>query len=90
MNIELIIKDQVAVAINSLYGQPVDPAQVQVQLTRSEFEGDQTVMVFPFSENIKKSPEVTGQGDRRISCCQCGRSFEIQCSQGFPKPGDRQ
>jgi len=61
MNIELIIKDQVAVAINSLYGQPVDPAQVQVQLTRSEFEGDQTVMVFPFLRISKKSPEATGQ-----------------------------
>ena len=48
-------------AINSLYGQPVDPAQVQVQLTRSEFEGDQTVMVFPFLKISKKSPEVTGQ-----------------------------
>jgi len=61
MNIELIIKDQVAVAINSLYGQPVDPAQVQAQLTRNEFEGDQTVMVFPFLRISKKSPEVTGQ-----------------------------
>ena len=61
MNIELIIKNQVAVAIKSLYGQPVDPDQVQVQLTRSEFEGDQTVMVFPFLRISKKSPEVTGQ-----------------------------
>jgi len=61
MNIELIIKEQVAKAISALYGQPVDPAQVQVQLTRSEFEGDQTVMVFPFLRISKKSPEVTGQ-----------------------------
>jgi arginyl-tRNA synthetase len=60
MNIELIIKDQVAAAINALYGQTVDPAQVQVQLTRSEFEGDQTVMVFPFLKLSKKSPEATG------------------------------
>jgi len=60
MNIELIIKDQVAAAIASLYGQTVEPSQVQVQLTRSEFEGDQTVMVFPFLRISKKSPEVTG------------------------------
>jgi arginyl-tRNA synthetase len=60
MNIELIIKDQVAAAIASLYGQAVEPAPVQVQLTRSEFEGDQTVMVFPFLRISKKSPEVTG------------------------------
>ncbi len=60
MNIELIIKDQVAAAINALYGQTVEPAQVQVQLTRSEFEGDHTVMVFPFLKLSKKSPEATG------------------------------
>ncbi|MEI6277170.1 MAG: arginine--tRNA ligase [Prolixibacteraceae bacterium] len=60
MNIELIIKDQVAAAIKALYEQTIDPSQVQVQLTRSEFEGDQTVMVFPFLRISKKSPEVTG------------------------------
>ena len=60
MNIEIIIKGQVALAIHSLYGQSVEPSQVQVQLTRSEFEGDQTVMVFPFLKISKKSPEATG------------------------------
>ena len=60
MNIELIIKEQVAEAIKVLYGQVVDVMQVQVQLTRTEFEGDQTVMVFPFLKISKKSPEVTG------------------------------
>lgn len=60
MNIELIIKEKVAEAINALYSQVIDPSQVQVQLTRSEFEGDQTVMVFPFLKLSKKSPEVTG------------------------------
>ncbi len=60
MNIELIIKEKVAGAINALYGQSIEPSQVQVQLTRSEFEGDQTVMVFPFLKISKKSPEVTG------------------------------
>lgn len=60
MNIELSIKDQVAAAIEALYGQAVEPSQVQVQLTRSEFEGDHTVMVFPFLKLSKKSPEATG------------------------------
>ncbi|HWR99623.1 MAG TPA: arginine--tRNA ligase [Prolixibacteraceae bacterium] len=60
INIELIIKDHVAEAVTALYGQSVEPAQVQVQLTRSEFEGDQTVMVFPFLKISRKSPEATG------------------------------
>ncbi len=59
MNLESILKDKVAGAISVLYGQSVDPATVQVQLTRSEFEGDQTVMVFPFLKMSKKSPEAT-------------------------------
>lgn len=59
MNIEITIKNQVALAINALYGQYVEPSLVQVQLTRSEFEGDQTVMVFPFLKMSRKSPEVT-------------------------------
>ncbi len=59
MNIEITIKNQVALAINALYGQSVEPSLVQVQLTRSEFEGDQTVMVFPFLKMSRKSPEVT-------------------------------
>ncbi len=60
MNIEQIIKNKVAEAINLLYGQTLDASQVQVQLTRSEFEGDQTVMVFPFLKLSRKSPEATG------------------------------
>ena len=59
MNLESILKDKVAGAISVLYGQSVDPSTVQVQLTRSEFEGDQTVMVFPFLKMSKKSPEAT-------------------------------
>ena len=59
MNIELIIKDKVAAAIQALYGQTLESSQVQVQLTRSEFVGDQTVMVFPFLKLTRKSPEAT-------------------------------
>ncbi|HEY5511637.1 MAG TPA: arginine--tRNA ligase [Prolixibacteraceae bacterium] len=59
MSIEFIIKDQVAKAISALYGQTIESSQVQVQLTRSEFEGDQTVMVFPFLKLTRKSPEAT-------------------------------
>ena len=59
MNLESILKDKVAGAISVLYGQTIDPSTVQVQLTRSEFEGDQTVMVFPFLRMSKKSPEAT-------------------------------
>ena len=59
MNIESIIKGKVVEAINSCYGQEIDDKTVQIQKTRREFEGDLTVVVFPFLRFSKKSPEVT-------------------------------
>lgn len=61
MNIELIIKNAVLDAIKSLYGAEVNEAQVQIQQTRKDFEGDKTVVVFPFLRTSRKSPEVTGE-----------------------------
>ena len=59
MSIESIIKGKVVEAVNSCYGQGIDDKTVQIQKTRREFEGDLTVVVFPFLRFSKKSPEVT-------------------------------
>lgn len=59
MSIELIIRDQIVNAISQCYQQQVDPNLVQLQSTRKEFEGDFTLVVFPFVKMSKKSPEQT-------------------------------
>lgn len=59
MSIELIIRDQIVEAIAQCYQQQVDPNLVQLQNTRKEFEGDITLVVFPFVRMSKKSPEQT-------------------------------
>ena len=59
MSIESIIKGKVVEAVNSCYGQGIDNETVQIQKTRREFEGDLTVVVFPFLRFSKKSPEAT-------------------------------
>ncbi len=59
MSIESIIKDKVVEAINVCYGQSIEDNCVQIQKTRREFEGDLTVVVFPFLRFSKKSPEET-------------------------------
>lgn len=59
MLIELIIRDQVVEAIAKLYNQQIEPSLVQLQNTRKEFEGDITLVVFPFLRTSKKSPEQT-------------------------------
>jgi len=61
MKIEAKIQASVQEALKSLYGADVAESQIQVQQTRSEFEGQLTVVVFPFLRASKKGPEQTGQ-----------------------------
>lgn len=61
MDIEIIIKDKVIEAVKDLYGAEVEEKQVQIQLTRKDFDGDKTVVVFPFLRMSKKGPEQTGE-----------------------------
>ncbi len=48
-------------AISDLYGQEVSEKMVQLQKTRSEFEGNLTLVVFPFLKMSKKKPEDTAK-----------------------------
>ena len=59
MKIEEIMVSMVVQAIKALYNQDVDPALVQLQKTKKEFQGHFTVVVFPFLKMSKKSPEMT-------------------------------
>ena len=61
MNLESILIESIAAAINELYGQQVTAEKIQLQKTRKEFEGDYTVVVFPFLALSKKKPEDTAQ-----------------------------
>ena len=47
-------------AVRNLYNTDIEPAALQVQVTRKEFEGDYTLVVFPLLKVSKKSPEATG------------------------------
>ena len=42
--------------VKNLYGIEATPAQVQLQKTRPEFEGDITLVVFPFVKAARKAP----------------------------------
>jgi len=58
---ENILIKKVVEGIAHLYGAEVDVKQVQVQKTRKEFDGDLTVVVFPFLRASKKGPEQTAE-----------------------------
>lgn len=64
MNIENFLQQQAADTIAALYG-PADPAAVQIQKTRKEFEGDYTLVVFPLLKLSRKKTRRNRHGDRR-------------------------
>ena len=61
MSIETTLVQSVVEAIKSLYGADFDAEKIQLQKTRKEFEGDFTLVVFPFLALSKKRPEETAQ-----------------------------
>ena len=61
MSIETGIGSSVVKAVKELYGQEVPQKMVQLQKTRSEFEGNLTLVVFPFLKMSRKKPEDTAR-----------------------------
>ena len=56
MSLESILTKKVQEAVKNLYGIEVSEQQVQLQKTRPEFEGDITLVVFPFVKAARKAP----------------------------------
>ena len=61
MQIEQKITEAVIAAIKELYGQEVPQSMVQLGATKKEFEGQLTLVVFPFLKMSRKKPEDTAQ-----------------------------
>lgn len=61
MSIEKDIKEGVAKSVKALYDIDVNPETIQVSATKKEFEGNLTVVVFPFLRASRKGPEETGK-----------------------------
>ena len=61
MKLEEILIPQVQEAVKDLYGIEITAEQVQLQKTRAEFEGDITLVVFPFVKAARKAPAMVAQ-----------------------------
>ena len=61
MSIENKICGSVIKAVKELYGADVPETMVQLQKTKREFEGNLTLVVFPFLKISRKKPEDTAQ-----------------------------
>ncbi len=79
MKIEAQICSSVIAAVKELYGQDVPAQTVQLQKTKSNFEGNLTLVVFPFLKISKKKPEETAQeiGDMLVKGCAAVSSFNV-------------
>ncbi|WP_343702485.1 arginine--tRNA ligase [Chitinophaga sp.] len=61
MSVVSAIKNAAAAAIQALYQQPFTAADIAVNTTKPEFEGEYTIVVFPFTKFSRQKPEETGQ-----------------------------
>ena len=61
MSVDNIISAAVSKAVKALYDIDAAPESIVPQATRKEFEGNLTVMVFPWVKAARKSPEAVGQ-----------------------------
>ena len=79
MNIETTITKSVLAGVKTLYGQDVPEKMVQLQKTKREFEGNLTLVVFPFLKVSRKKPEDTAQeiGDYLVANCNAVASFNV-------------
>ena len=59
MTIQSIISQGTADAVKALYGVETDPSSIVPSPTKKEFEGNLTVVVFPFLKASRKAPEAT-------------------------------
>ena len=59
--IDTLISQTLSTAIFELYKVSIDQDSIQIQETRKEFEGDKTIVVFPFVRIAKQSPQQTAQ-----------------------------
>ena len=79
MQIEQQIQQAAQAAVKALYGQEVPEKMVQLQKTRSEFEGSLTLVVFPFVKMARKSPEQTGAeiGEYLVQNCPAVSKYNV-------------
>ena len=61
MNIVNTLSQTISQSLNELYGIAQAPSDIQLQDTRRDFNGDYTLVVFPYVKQARKSPEAVAQ-----------------------------
>ena len=61
LRFESELKKNISLSLLTLFGLTVNPVSILLQETKKEFEGDVTLVVFPFTKASGKSPESTAE-----------------------------
>lgn len=74
---EILIQQAVKSACNQLFQVDIEP--IDVQPTKSDFEGDLTVILFPLLKQIKKNPQILGEeiGTYLVKEIEAVESFNV-------------
>ena len=79
MSIDNILAQATAQAVKELYGVDFPAEKIVPQTTKKEFEGNETIVVFPFLKASHKAPDVTAQeiGEHMVAHCEAVEKFNV-------------
>ena len=79
MSIDTILAQAAAAAVKELYGVEFPAEKIVPQTTKKEFEGNETIVVFPFLKASRKAPDVTAQeiGEYMLAHCDVVEKFNV-------------
>ena len=61
MNVSKVVSNEVAKAVSAIFNEEISPDFFQIENTKADFVGDQTLVVFPLLRITKKSPEQSAE-----------------------------
>ena len=83
MTTEQFIAGKASEAVKALYGADFPQEQMQVGVTRKDFEGDYTLVVFPLLRTSRQAPAVTAQAIGEWLTANCPEISGFNAIQGF-------
>ena len=83
MSAEQFIASRAAEAVKALYGAELPLSMMQVGVTRKDFEGDYTLVVFPLLKTSRKAPAATAQEIGEWLTANCPEISAFNAVQGF-------
>ena len=78
-----VLTSHIVAAVKQLYGFDAQPQQVQLQKTRKEFEGNITLVTFPFVKAARKAPEAVAQEIGNYLCENTTEVASFNVVKGF-------